>query len=897
MDASLARRPVARRMWVFWLIVAAAVWFVLSRLNEIRALAATLGQGDWQWLAAAAALQALYFLVLAALYHAAFAAVGVASQLRDLLPLTFSALFVNVVAPTGGASGTALFADYAARRGQSAARAAAGVLLVLVANFGAFTLVLALGLLYLFQRHSLQPYQVVASAILLCFTLALSLALSLGLWSPRGLRRLLAAVQRAAGGLGRLVRRPGFLADDWGERTADELIGAATNLRRQPRELARTLGLATVLHGINLLCLYLLFRAFQQSIPFAPLVAGYAIAILFWIVSPTPQGIGVVEGVMALVYTTLGVPAPVATLIALAFRGLSFWLPLAIGFVWLRRAQGFSGEASAASEVWSVRLVALLTAAMGVINVLSAIRPAMAARVPWLEQFSPLAVRHGTRLATALAGFALFVLADGLARRKHVAWLLTIGVLLLSIVGHLVKGLDYEEALLAAGLAAWLVLLQPHFHARSDPPSIRQGLRALLAALSFTLVYGAAGFYMLDRHFSVNFGLLAALRQTLAMFVVFYDPSLQPVTRFGRYFLDSIYLVGAATLAYALFMVVRPVLLRQPASSAERARARAIVSAHGRSPLAHMALFDDKAYFFSRAGSVVAFVARGRAAVALGEPVGPAGDLARAVREYGEFCALNDWVPAFYLVPPDRLEAYRGAGYRALCVGREAIVDLAAFSLDGGANKPVRTMVNRLTRLGHTTHMHAPPLPDELLDRLSLVSDEWLTLVKGREMRFSMGWFYRDYLRECQVMTVCAPDGGLRAFANLLPAYQHEEIAVDLMRYGPAAEKGSMEFLFVRLFEWARAQGYARFNLGLSALSGVGEQADDPAVERALHYFFEHVNQFYNFKGLYAFKDKYHPEWSPRYLLYPNATHLPGIAATLIRADSGDDFVLAYLRK
>src|SRR5574342_1047301 len=90
MDASLARRPMARRMWVFWLIVAAAVWFGVSRLNEIRALAATLGQGEWQWLAAAAALQALYFLVLASLYQSAFVAVGVASHLRDLLPLTFS---------------------------------------------------------------------------------------------------------------------------------------------------------------------------------------------------------------------------------------------------------------------------------------------------------------------------------------------------------------------------------------------------------------------------------------------------------------------------------------------------------------------------------------------------------------------------------------------------------------------------------------------------------------------------------------------------------------------------------------------------------------------------------------------------------------------------------------
>ena len=82
------------------------------------------------------------------------------------------------------------------------------------------------------------------------------------------------------------------------------------------------------------------------------------------------------------------------------------------------------------------------------------------------------------------------------------------------------------------------------------------------------------------------------------------------------------------------------------------------------------------------------------------------------------------------------------------------------------------------------------------------------------------------------------------------------------------------EFLFVPLFQWAKAQGYHGFNLGLSALSRVGEQAEDPAIEKMMHWIYEHVNQFYNFKGLHTFKEKFHPEWSPRYLIYPGAANL-----------------------
>jgi len=194
-------------------------------------------------------------------------------------------------------------------------------------------------------------------------------------------------------------------------------------------------------------------------------------------------------------------------------------------------------------ERWSVRLVAGLVAAMGVVNALSALTPSFADRLAILRQYSPLVVRHGGHLITALAGFALILLAQGLSRRKRVAWTLALIVLGISAVSHLVKGLDYEEALLACGLVVMLWRMRHHFRARSDAPSIRQGLRVLAGAFLFTLAYGVLGFFLLDRHYSVDFGFWAALRQTVVMFTQFYDPGLIPITRFGRYFAGSIYVV------------------------------------------------------------------------------------------------------------------------------------------------------------------------------------------------------------------------------------------------------------------------------------------------------------------------------------------------------------------
>jgi phosphatidylglycerol lysyltransferase len=534
-----------------------------------------------------------------------------------------------------------------------------------------------------------------------------------------------------------------------------------------------------------------------------------------------------------------------------------------------------------------VRLAAGLTAVMGAINLVSAVTPSLPHRVALIAEWSPLEIRHGGHLAAAVSGFALLLLAVSLARRKHAGWVLTQIVLTVSALSHVLKGLDVEEAAVAVALAGYLFSIRHHFHARSDPPSVGRGLAVLLGALVFSLAYGTVGFYLLDRHFSVEFGLADAIRQTLVMFMAYYDPGLQPVTAFGRWFADSIYLVSAMTSGYALLMLVRPVLLREPATEEDRARAERIIATHGRSSLARLALLEDKSYWFSPGGSVIAFAVKGRVAVALGDPIGPAEDAPAAVAGFAAHCVGNDWRPAFYQVFPELLDAYKAAGFESLCIGHEGIVDLVGFTIQGESNRGLRSSVNRLKRLGARAQLYEPPLPDGLLRELKDVSDEWLTMVHGTEKRFSLGWFDDEYIRGCPVMAVVGPHGAIWAFTNLVTEYQVNEFTVDLMRYRGGLDGGTMDYLFVELFRWGRERGHATFNFGLSALAGVGESPGDPVAERALRFIFDHMNRFYSFRGIHAFKEKFRPAWEPRHLVYPGAGSLPAVGLALIRADSG----------
>lgn len=202
---------VMKRRWIFWILVVLFVWVVISRLSEIKKLADTLLGGQWQWVAVAALSQVVYYIIYTALYQSAFLTVGVKSRLSELLPVTFASIFMNVAAPSGGASSAALFADDAAKRGQSAARAAVGTLLVLVADFSAFLVVLLVGMIYLFTQHNLKFYESIAALFLLIIIGGLTALLLLGLWRQQWLHRLLIWAQRIANRIAKMIKRPDFL--------------------------------------------------------------------------------------------------------------------------------------------------------------------------------------------------------------------------------------------------------------------------------------------------------------------------------------------------------------------------------------------------------------------------------------------------------------------------------------------------------------------------------------------------------------------------------------------------------------------------------------------------------------------------------------------------------------
>jgi uncharacterized protein (TIRG00374 family) len=217
---------------------------------------------------------------------------------------------------------------------------------VLIANlvymilwYSAFSLFLFVGLLHLFLVHDLEWFEVSAAIVLLAVDAIMISLLLMSAFAPRLLRATLDWARRALAWLFGRLKRPAPLKAQQVDRFIYDLKGAVGQMRIVGwRGMLRPIGHALLNETLNLTMFYVLARSFGLHLSFGVLVAAYSVSILFYIISPTPGGIGFVEGALVLVLTSLGVVRARATVLTVAYRGITFWLPFILGFVALRWA-------------------------------------------------------------------------------------------------------------------------------------------------------------------------------------------------------------------------------------------------------------------------------------------------------------------------------------------------------------------------------------------------------------------------------------------------------------------------------------------------------------------------------------------------------------------------------
>jgi len=322
--------PRNKFFWVIWVLIAIGFWAVVAHFNDIKNIITITGQGNWRLVGIAAFLQCCSYFLYAAVYQQAFAAVGIHSRIWQNLAVYLESLLPSIIIPAGN---VAFFLRSVRKTEQSTTSGVAALLFVRIADLLSFCILFFIGLAYSAFSQQLQGFEIISAEILLVISLISIGGLLLSAYRPIILEVILHWLGRIINFFTTMISQKSSIADDWASRNANTFSQAVRDLIAHRQETRATVLLALGTHVLDLLTVFLLFLAFRQSIGIGSLLVGFVIGLFFALVPITPQGVGTVEGAMILAYSHLGVSAGAATVVTVAFRGLSFWFPAIIGFI------------------------------------------------------------------------------------------------------------------------------------------------------------------------------------------------------------------------------------------------------------------------------------------------------------------------------------------------------------------------------------------------------------------------------------------------------------------------------------------------------------------------------------------------------------------------------------
>jgi phosphatidylglycerol lysyltransferase len=525
--------------------------------------------------------------------------------------------------------------------------------------------------------------------------------------------------------------------------------------------------------------------------------------------------------------------------------------------------------------IWQVApgLGALMTAAAGVMLLVSGATPSDPARFAWLMSWAPLPLIEVSHFVSSILGLALVLTAFGLSRRLSAAWGATTLVALTAAVLAFFKGVNYEESLVLVGLCLALLPLRDAFDRTAQLSRIEITPQWMLSAFAALVGAGLLGWWSFNN----------------------LDYGDQPWWRVLRNDEASRAIRSSAGAGILLLVLGIWRLFATPATpkiagdhDPDFERVRAILaSAPDAPPDAGLALLGDKRFLFSESGeSFLMFGVRGHSWIAMGAPVGRQDEAHELLWRFRELADAHAARPGFYGFGPQMLPEMVEMGFAIQKAGETAVVMLDGFSLQGRKREVLRRNWRKAHDGGARMEVIPPTEVEALMPELKRISDQWLARHAGGEKGFSMGGFDPRYVAEFPCALVLK-DGRIVAFATLWAGPDRHEFSMDLMRYSDEAPKNVMDFLFVELFRWGAAQGYRAFNFGMAPLAGLADRPLAPMLSRLGRLLFERGEDIYNFQGVRRYKDKYDPIWEARYIAGPRRWDIPILLADVGLLSSG----------
>jgi lysyl-tRNA synthetase, class II len=545
-------------------------------------------------------------------------------------------------------------------------------------------------------------------------------------------------------------------------------------------------------------------------------------------------------------------------------------------------------------RIWVPRAAGIGCYLIGLLDILSALFPRVRRVAPLRHygKFVPgIEVDPYAITASLVIGVLLVLMAHGLRRRKHRAWMGTVALLATTVAVHFYRRESYGGAALAIIFLIVLVCYWREFYALSDPRSRWRAIWTFIALAIGDVVLGLILVSARSRALIGAPSIAARVEHVILGLAGISGPLAFTEDRYSDVVYFSLFGLGLLTIMVTLYLFLRPAEPVGRLTGAQEQQVRGLLARHGhRDSLGYFALRRDKSVLFSATGKAcIGFRVVSGVMLASGDPVGDPEAWPGAIHAFIERAERYAWIPAVVGCSEQGGEVWqREAGMDALELGDEAVVEVADFSLEGRAMRNVRQMVNRIERQGYVCQVRRlRDIPPDQIASIGRLARDGRSTQTERGFSMALGRFGDPADIECMVVTA-VKDDEIRAVLNFVP-WGGDGLSLDLMRRDRTADPGLNELMIVAALREAPRLGIVRISLNFAVFRSAlerGERIGAGPVLRRWRGLLIFMSRWFQIESLYRFNAKFRPIWEPRFVAFRQTRDLPRIALAALEAEA-----------
>ena len=524
---------------------------------------------------------------------------------------------------------------------------------------------------------------------------------------------------------------------------------------------------------------------------------------------------------------------------------------------------------------------------------------------PFFDIFWPLSGTN-SRIFLAIAGLSLFYLGIGLVQRRKVAWFLTEIFLLTSAVVQFRHYNSPGGALINLFMVILLFCQRQQFYGAIFSLNWWRASIFLIAVSSLLFLYLSTIFWLASRYFAAPCPWPTVAKTVLVSFWHFHwqGPRLGN-SQLNWFFTAFPYLLGIF-IFYSLTLLFRLASQQQQQHHLNWHRAWSQLRHYGRTSADFFKLWPANLHFFFWQRSLIAYWIKGNNYLVAGNPTGPKKERIGIIKKFLHFSGQQNANPLFIGIDKANQQILNKLNFHHIHISDEAFIDLRHHPSDIKSLRNATTKIEQ--RWGYHFTIWQPPLTKPQLKQLRQISQSWLKGLHRRdgEAIFGSGWL-TNMVRASWVPVVSNHQGQPVAFLTLHRSFRPQTMVVNLMRYRHLEKNGIMEYLISKTWEQLGQQGWRWLDLGAAPCQGArlkkpvlslpipGKMPSFQSWQKLVrswpqktlaisrHVRLQGANFLYfnllgilatSYRGLRHFKNKFQPNWEPRYLAYLDITSL-----------------------